>query len=73
MTLKLADSTGIRDFLFAGGVSSSLFIREDVKKRVKGRVDIYFGRPELSSDNAVGISLLGGLKHGAKANNSITA
>jgi N6-L-threonylcarbamoyladenine synthase len=44
-------------FLICGGVASSGLLRTLLKKRFRGR--LYFGRPELSSDNAVGIALLG--------------
>ena len=44
-------------FLICGGVASSGLLRTLLKKRFRGR--LYFGRPELSSDNAVGIALIG--------------
>lgn len=50
--------TGIQKVIFAGGVSESLFIRKKLKT-VFG-ADIAFGINNLSCDNAVGISLLGG-------------
>ena len=39
----------------AGGVSSSRFIRKMFEKDK----DVFFGSPELSSDNAAGIAMMG--------------
>ena len=58
---------GVGDVLLAGGVASSAYLRKSVESYVKaGRADsddeginIVFGKPELSSDNAVGSALLG--------------
>ncbi len=44
-------------FLVCGGVASSALLRTLLKNRFSGR--LYFGRPELSKDNAVGIALIG--------------
>ncbi len=44
-------------FLICGGVASSQLIRTLLAKRFSG--SLYFGRPELSSDNAVGVALIG--------------
>ena len=49
--------TGLSQVVFAGGVSKSSYIREGLRKNFK---NVIFG--ELSEDNAVGISLLGGRK-----------
>lgn len=48
------------DVIFAGGVSQSGFLQERLKSKV------IFGK--YGSDNALGIALLGGLKHGDKTN-----
>lgn len=48
---------GTQPFLVCGGVASSPLLRTMLRKRFSGK--LYFGRPELSSDNAVGIALLG--------------
>ncbi|MBR3786301.1 MAG: O-sialoglycoprotein endopeptidase [Firmicutes bacterium] len=61
MCRQLADKYGIRKFLFAGGVSSSQYIRVYLQKSLKD-FEICFGDPALSTDNAVGIAFLGG-KH----------
>ena len=44
-------------FLVCGGVASSQLLRTLLKKRFSGK--LYFGKPELSRDNAVGVALLG--------------
>ena len=62
MTLFLAEKYRIDSFLYAGGASCSEYLRNDVKKNLPDNIQTAFGRPELSSDNAVGISLLGGKK-----------
>lgn len=53
--------TGIKEIIFAGGVSSSTFIRND-------NSNIIFGK--YGPDNAVGTALIGGQKYGIKANKS---
>lgn len=56
-----AAETGISKILFAGGVSASGYIRRNVSAKldVMG-IGAEFGDAALSSDNAVGIALLGG-------------
>ena len=54
---QVCDRTGIDKVLFAGGVSSSRFIRERLS--LEG-VHYQFGKPELACDNAVGTAILGG-------------
>lgn len=51
----------INDFLFAGGVSSSKTLRKMIGE-AGTNFNSVFCEPELSSDNAIGISLLGGEK-----------
>lgn len=53
---------GEHPFLFAGGVSSSAFLREYITARTKGKLLSVFSDPKLASDNAVGVALLGGKK-----------
>lgn len=67
ITITLADSvkqvsekTGIEKIVFAGGVSSSEYIRNTLDKYLD--IEYTFGKPELSSDNAVGIAILGGMR-----------
>ena len=67
ITQTLADSvmqvslkTGIEKVVFAGGVSSSEYIRSSLPHYLN---TLYiFGKPELSSDNAVGTAILGGMR-----------
>ena len=57
-----AEQTGTRDMLLAGGVMSSLLLRELLTERNEKRragLKLYFGRPEFSGDNAVGVALIG--------------
>ena len=54
-TRAAREKTGVRKVIFAGGVSKSSFIRNELKNNLE---DIDFG--EYSEDNAVGVSLLGG-------------
>lgn len=61
MVKQLSDKYHTDDFLFAGGVSSSSYIRNYTKIKLAD-YNIEFGKPELSTDNAVGISLLGGMQ-----------
>ena len=58
--------TGMSRALLAGGVSSSLYLRELLNTRVRKRrskATLHFARPELSGDNAVGVALLGAESH----------
>ena len=69
MTMQLAEKYHINSFLYAGGVSSSMFLREFLQEKISKDFDIFFGKPELSSDNAVGTALLGGKAYGAETGN----
>ena len=60
MTIQLSKKYNINNFIFAGGVSCSTYIRDYIKENLKDKINYTFGKPELSADNAVGISLLGG-------------
>lgn len=61
MIIQGADRTGIRKIIMAGGVSSSMLIRDRLS-RILEAADVYveFDRKGLSQDNAVGTALLGG-------------
>ena len=57
-----SESTGVKDFLVAGGVASSRLLRKLLAERNEKRRAGYhfcFGRPEFSGDNAVGVALIG--------------
>ncbi len=60
MTMQLAEKYDIKKFIFAGGVSSSEYIRNHIEERLAGKVSFVFGEAGLSQDNAVGTALLGG-------------
>ena len=62
MTLQLSEKYNMKNFIYAGGVSCSQYMRQYLMNRLTGKLNIAFGRSELSSDNAVGVALLGG-KH----------
>ena len=62
MTLRLAEKYDIENFIFAGGVSSSEYLRKYMNRHLAGKVKFVFGDPKLSQDNAVGTALLGGSK-----------
>ncbi len=58
-TLLANPQEGSPAFLFSGGVASSLLLREMLVKRICAEnVRLFFSKPELSSDNAVGAALL---------------
>jgi N6-L-threonylcarbamoyladenine synthase len=57
MFTEAVNRYGDLPFLVCGGVASSGLLRSMLRKRFRGT--LYFGRPELSSDNAVGIALIG--------------
>ena len=57
-----AESVNVKDVLIAGGVASSNMLRRMLLERnEKRRTDMsfFFGRPEFSGDNAVGVALIG--------------
>ncbi len=59
MTLQLTGKYGNRPVIFAGGVSSSEYIRGFLKNSLPEDMRYVFGAPELSGDNAVGVALIG--------------
>ncbi len=67
LTEKAVSETSCGRILFTGGVSASRFVRDEIRRYFDGRelfdgkpLQIVFGEPELSSDNAVGAAFLGG-------------
>lgn len=61
LTEKAVAESGCLRILFTGGVTASSFIRNEIIDYFAGKsIQIEFGDPALSSDNAVGISFLGG-------------
>ena len=56
------EKTGIHTALLAGGVASSARFRRLLPERLarkKSKMRVYWGRPEFSADNAVGVALIG--------------
>ncbi len=62
MTIQLSDKYKINDFIYAGGVSCSKFMRNYLSEHMYRDLNIVFGKPEMSCDNAIGTALLGGKK-----------
>ncbi len=58
---QACENAGTKNILFAGGVSSSRFIRQQLGNYMNG-YSCFFGQQELCSDNAVGAALVGGRK-----------
>ena len=57
--IRAAAETGINQVLLAGGVASSDQLRKMLHERLADKnIQLFFGLPELSSDNAVGVALL---------------
>ncbi len=59
MTGQLSEKLGTEDVLFAGGVSASGYIRNELKKALPS-LNLCFGDPVMCTDNAAGTALLGG-------------
>ena len=56
-----SEQTGVRKVLLAGGVASSAYLRQllpERLKKMKVRMKLHWGRPELSGDNACGVALI---------------
>ena len=60
MTLQLSEKYKINNFIYAGGVSCSQYMRAYLTEELPGDLKICFGESRLSSDNAIGVALLGG-------------
>lgn len=60
MTSQLSAKYNIKNFIYAGGVSCSQYMRRYLESHLDSGLQISFGSPALSSDNAVGVALLGG-------------
>ncbi len=62
ITIQIAKKYDIKNFLFAGGVSSSEYLKQYIKNNLPKDINVVFGEAKLSQDNAIGIALLGGKK-----------
>ena len=65
------EELGIRHFLLAGGVSSSVTLRR--RMAFPDDTFVYYGEPALCGDNAAGIALLGGQAYAAETGHGHTA
>lgn len=68
ITNILSEKYDVNNFLYAGGVSSSIYIRNNLKNNF----NTYFGAPDLSTDNAVGVGRLGAIQYATETNNCNT-
>ena len=62
MLAAARDQTGVSDCLLAGGVMSSARLRGLLNARNEKRglhLNLHYGKPEFSGDNAVGVALIG--------------
>ena len=62
LVLAAAEASDTKDVLIAGGVASSRLLRDMLLERNEKRrtgLRLFFGRPEFSGDNAVGVALIG--------------
>ena len=60
------EEKGIHSVLIFGGVASSALLREMLLNRIeykRSRLDIRFGAPEYSGDNAAGVAMIGARRH----------
>ncbi len=62
MTMQLSHKYKVNNFIYAGGVSCSQFMRNYLSEHIYKDLNVVFGKPELSADNAIGTALLGGKK-----------
>lgn len=60
MTAQLSAKYNIQNFIYAGGVSCSQYMRRYLSEHLEPKIHTAFGSSALSSDNAVGVALLGG-------------
>ena len=54
--------TGVRQALVVGGVASSALLRSLIRQRLRklgAEMDLRFGEPQYSADNAAGVAWLG--------------
>ena len=69
LILSACRKTDVKHALLAGGVASSGLLRALLEKRVsklEHGIKLYWGRPELSGDNACGVALIGAEMHERK-------
>lgn len=52
------EQTGISSVLIVGGVSANMYIRSEIKRRLKERMSLYWAEPDWSRDNSIGVACL---------------
>ena len=63
---RVQEELGICTALVFGGVASSMLLRDLLIKRIESKrspLDIRFGAPEYSGDNAAGVAMIGARQH----------
>lgn len=56
----LCTEYSINEIVFAGGVASSKYIKENLSKKLRrDKITSYFTKPEFSADNALGCAVIG--------------
>ncbi|MDH7479828.1 MAG: O-sialoglycoprotein endopeptidase, partial [Syntrophomonadaceae bacterium] len=63
---RALEERGVREVLLVGGVAANRYLRQRLKQRLEHRAvgaRLYFASPELSTDNAVGVAMLGWKRH----------
>lgn len=59
---KVVENYNLKDILIVGGVAANQYLRRRLRERLEHRAvgaRIYFAEPNFSTDNSVGVSLLG--------------
>jgi N6-L-threonylcarbamoyladenine synthase len=62
LAVNACDASGLKKVLMMGGVASSPLFRREVSRRInkiRNDTEIYWGKTELSGDNACGVALIG--------------
>ncbi|MCR1897997.1 O-sialoglycoprotein endopeptidase [Irregularibacter muris] len=62
--MNIVSTTKITDILFVGGVASNKHIKNHLVTRLKLKgIQLYFCQPRYSTDNSVGVALMGRAQH----------
>ena len=62
MLVGACQKTGAKKALVVGGVASSVLLRDKLKARLakqRQKIDVMFGQPKFSADNAAGVAAIG--------------
>ena len=66
LLIGACQKAGARKALVVGGVASSTLLREQLKRRLskqRVKIDVLFGQPQYSADNAAGVAAIGMKKY----------